>query len=156
MSITSVWSLGSSYPALLKKLRLKFINEEVSNFFLTTLKETIKFREDNKIKRNDFLQLLIQLKNKGQVEDENGDIIEEGTITLNEACAQAFVFFLGGSDTSATAMNFCLFELAVNLDIQEKLREEVMSTLNASGGKLDYEGMMSMKYMDMVINGKLF
>lgn len=34
------------------------------------------YREQNNIKRNDFLQLLIQLKNKGQIEDVDDD--EEG------------------------------------------------------------------------------
>lgn len=32
--------------------------------------DTITYREANGIKRNDFLDLLIQLKNKGSIEDD--------------------------------------------------------------------------------------
>jgi hypothetical protein len=33
------------------------------------IQETVSYREKNNIKRNDFMQLLIQIKNKGKVED---------------------------------------------------------------------------------------
>jgi cytochrome P450 family 6 len=43
------------------------------------VQETVEYREKNDMKRNDFMQLLIQLKNKGTVdseweaENQNGD-----------------------------------------------------------------------------------
>lgn len=149
-------STGVAFPNLIKILKIKVLNEEVHDFFLTSLTETILHREKHDVKRNDFLQLLIQLKKKGQMEDESGELINTGMITLNEACAQAFVFFLGGSDTSSTALTFCLLELMLNIEVQEKLRKEIMNTLKKDNEILSYEGIKDMKYMDMVINGKKF
>jgi cytochrome P450 family 6 len=37
--------------------------------------ETVNYRERNNITRKDFMQLLIQIKNKGKLDDEN-EILE--------------------------------------------------------------------------------
>lgn len=76
------------------------------------------------------------------------------TLTVEQIAAQCFVFFLAGFETSSTTMTFCLYELVQNLDIQEKLRNEINTVLEKHGGKLTYEAIMEMHYMDKVINGK--
>lgn len=50
-------------------------------------------------------------------------------------------------------MIFCLYELAQNMDIQEKLREEIVETLKENDGNLTYELMIKMKYLHMVVDG---
>lgn len=42
---------------------------DVSDFFLGAIRETMDYRENNNVKRNDFLQLLLQLKKCGQLSD---------------------------------------------------------------------------------------
>lgn len=58
-------------PGLMKILPMKsfhWLNYTIFNF----VKEVVDYREKNKITRNDFMQLLIQLKNKGEVnKDDN-------------------------------------------------------------------------------------
>ncbi|KAJ8965322.1 hypothetical protein NQ314_004216 [Rhamnusium bicolor] len=49
-------------------------------------------------------------------------------------------------------MSFAAYELAVNQDVQERLREEVYATFEECGGKLTYESLLKMKYMDMVVS----
>jgi cytochrome P450 family 6 len=51
-------------------------------------------------------------------------------------------------------MTFCLFELASNPDIQEKLRQEIYEVLKRHDNKLTYDSTMEMHYMEKVINGK--
>lgn len=51
-------------------------------------------------------------------------------------------------------MTFALYELALNFDIQEKLRDEIKSKLSEHDNKLTYEAMLEMKYLQMVIDGK--
>jgi cytochrome P450 family 6 len=60
-------------------------------------------------------------------------------ISMNSLAAQAFVFFLGGFETSATTMTFCMYELSLHQDIQDHLREEIDVVLQKHDDKLTYE-----------------
>ena len=57
-------------PVILDTLKLSTLDTDVSKYFRNMVKETVEYREKNNVKRNDFLQLLIQLKNKGLLDDE--------------------------------------------------------------------------------------
>lgn len=72
-------------------------------------------------------------------------------LTIDDITAQAVVFFLGGFDTSASLMCFTGYELAVNPEVQKKLKEEVLKTFHECNGKITYEKLLNMKYLDMVI-----
>jgi cytochrome P450 len=74
---------------------------------------------------------------------------------MNSLAAQAFVFFLGGYETSSTTMTFCLYELSLHQDIQDRLREEIDDVLQKYDGKLTYEGIQEMEYLDKVVSGKV-
>lgn len=52
---------------------MRTINSDISDFFLRAFRESIEYREKNKIRRNDFLDLLIQLKTKGRLEGVDSD-----------------------------------------------------------------------------------
>jgi hypothetical protein len=73
---------------------------------------------------------------------------------MDSLAAQAFVFFLGGFETSSTTMTFCLYELSLHQDIQDRLREEIDNVLQKHDGKLTYEGIQEMEYLDKVVSGK--
>jgi cytochrome P450 family 6 len=76
--------------------------------------------------------------------------------TDNLLASQAFIFFLAGFETSSTTLSFCLHELAVNSQIQERLREEIDSTLKKSEGKITYDGLQNMPYLDQVLDGEKY
>lgn len=48
-----------------------------------------------------------------------------------------------------------MYELAQNPDIQQKLRDEINAGLESNDGKLTYEILSNLKYLDMVINETL-
>jgi cytochrome P450 family 6 len=50
-------------------LQLRFTPKWASEFFLNLVKDTVQYREENDVTKNDFLQLLMQLMRKGYVED---------------------------------------------------------------------------------------
>jgi cytochrome P450 family 6 len=67
--------------------------------------------------------------------------------------AQAFAFLAAGFETSATTLSFALYELALQPNIQERLRAEMTQVLSKHQGELTYDGMNEMSYLDMVISG---
>ncbi|XP_970556.2 cytochrome P450 6a2 isoform X1 [Tribolium castaneum] len=134
--------LTSNFPELARKLGILAFPSEITDFFLKVVADTVKYREENNRSRNDFLQLLIDLKNSG-------------TLSLEEIAAQCFLFFLAGFETSSTTMTFALYELAQHQDIQDKVREEIDAVLKKYGGKITYEAIHDMKYMNQVIDETL-
>lgn len=78
--------LMTSFQKLALKLRMRFIPEDVSDFFLKTIKETVDYRAENNVERNDVMDLLIKIKNKEGSE----------AITFEELAAQCFIFFAAG------------------------------------------------------------
>lgn len=67
--------------------------------------------------------------------------------------ANSFVFFVAGFETTASTISYCLYELAMNPEIQVKLRE-IIKQRNETEGKLSYDTLKDLKYLDMVINGQ--
>nr|CAD7432091.1 unnamed protein product [Timema monikensis] len=144
------------YPSVASFLRVRSMVSGVTEFFQSVVRETIEYRETKDISRPDFMQLLIQLKNHGELQDDEPDkqallSTDKTSLTENEVTAQAFVFFFAGFETSSTTINFCLYELAMNQDIQARLRKEISLVLDQHDGKISYEAVQSMEYLDRVV-----
>lgn len=133
-----------NFRGLSRILGFKSFHEDVSDFFMKVVKDTVRYREENNIQRNDFMDLLIKIKNNGNVDD---------TLTVEEIAAQALLFFLAGFETSSTTLTYCLYELAINQNIQEKARSEIRRVLGNHNGKVTYESVLEMNYLDQIING---
>lgn len=140
-----------SFPNLARRLRMRIVPEDVHKFFMGLVEETIAQREQEQIKRNDFMEMLIELK-KGSFTLESGEVVKG--LHIGELAAQAFVFFLAGFETSSSTMSFCLYLLAQHIDIQNKLREDIESVLKKHDGELNYESIKAMRYLDQVLSGK--
>lgn len=50
-------------------------------------------------------------------------------------------------------MCFMAYELAVNQDVQQKLRLEIEEVNENCSGKITYDVLMGMEYLDMVVSG---
>ena len=73
---------------------------------------------------------------------------------MDVIAAQAFVFYLAGFETSSATMTFCLYELAMNPDIQERVRNEMDNVLDRHDGNITYEAISEMEYLDKVVSGE--
>ncbi|KAM7343836.1 putative cytochrome P450 6a13 [Cochliomyia hominivorax] len=142
-------------PALARKLRMKTFRDDVSEFFMKVVKETVDYRQKNHIKRNDFLDMLIEMKEQRDQLLKSGQKVDENDLTsglnIEQLAAQVMVFFLAGFDTSSTTMSFCLYELALNQEVQNKLRNEILEVLEQNDNEITYECIKEMKYLDMVL-----
>ncbi|KAG5892443.1 hypothetical protein JTB14_009851 [Gonioctena quinquepunctata] len=132
----------------LRALNFSVIGSKIRNFFYHMALETIKYREDNDIVRNDFMHMMVQMKN-GKLVDDNGRAT--GNLTMNEIAAQCFFFFLAGFETSSTTISFATYELSLHSEIQEKARKEIQEVLANYNNEITYEALMDMHYLEQVI-----
>lgn len=148
-----------SFPKeLLRWLRFRMFKRQPTNFFRGIVHDVVKYRKRNNVYRKDFIQLLLQIKkNKNLVDSENIDSNEEASsaLTVDELAAQAFIFYLAGFETSSTATSYVMYELALNQEIQDKVRKEIRDVLKKYNGEITYDAVMDMKYMKQVVDGKI-
>ena len=64
------------------------------------------------------------------------------------------MFFVAGFEISSATMTFCVYEMAVNPDIQERVRSEINTVLDKHGGNITYESISDMEYLDKVVSGE--
>ncbi|XP_011172186.2 probable cytochrome P450 6a13 [Solenopsis invicta] len=131
-------------PSLNKIFKMRFIPEHVDHFFRTLVADLMEQRRKDKIPRNDFLHLMAEL------ERAEGDKFDTEMLA-----GQAMSFVTDGYETSSSVMSYIGFHLASYPEVQEKLREEVMTVLNRYDGQITYEGLREMTYMDQVFNESL-
>lgn len=137
----SAWvrRLLDEYSKYGRMLHVKKIPDDIAAFFMKTVRDEVEYREKNDVTKNDLMDLLIELKNGN-------------AITFNELAAQAFVVFQAGFESSSSTLAFCLYELALNTEIQEKTRQ-IIRNAHEKYGQFSYEMMMDLPYLDQIIRG---
>ena len=83
----------------------------------------------------------------------NEETTVEGVSKLSdeEIIAQSIVFLLAGYETSSNTLSFTLYHLAVNPDVQDKLRKEIIEAMESNAKKPLYDVAQSIEYLDCVI-----
>lgn len=51
-------------------------------------------------------------------------------------------------------MTYALYELALNQTVQDRLRREINDVIERHNGKITYDGLMEMTYLDQVVYGE--
>ncbi len=64
-----------------------------------------------------------------------------------------FLLFIAGIETSSITLSCCLYELALNPDVQNKARQEIRNVTQNSELNLDVVS-NQLPYLDMIISGK--
>lgn len=77
----------SCYPDLARKLRMTCNKTSIIDFFHNAFIENMEYRENNNNNRNDFLQILIDLK-------------KTSSLTSSQIAAESFLFFVAGKKKS--------------------------------------------------------
>lgn len=160
-------------PRLMVRLGISPLDKEALHFFRDVTLQIIEERKRTGQVRNDFLQLLLDTA-KEQSDEQTlnvpekdiGDIAsnygDEGTqifknvsskhLSMTEVVGQCVIFFIAGYDTIATTLAFATYQLALNPEVQDRLRAEVDEALIDTGGEMTYDSIQSMKYLDNVIS----
>ena len=149
---------------------------EFKNHMIEIVKNLMEYREKNNVSRNDFIQLLMELRKTGKIRDD--DETEKGEnptnaatgsssisggastnsatkefITIEQCAAQVALSYLAGFDTTASAIANCLFELARAPDLMERLHAEIDNVLEKYDNVISYESINAMKFLDCCVLG---
>lgn len=134
-------------PKLVTLLKLKLFD---TSYLRRVFLETLFHREKTGFKRNDFVDLLISVR------DMFNDECKHGTkFDITCMVAQAITFFMAGFETTSNLVGFALYELSLSQDCQEKLRKEIMDFFLDDSTVITFETIQQMKYLDMVISETL-
>ncbi|XP_067207243.1 cytochrome P450 9e2-like [Linepithema humile] len=133
--------MNRNFPNIAKLFRIRVFSTKANNFFKNIVTSIVKARNEQGIVRPDMIQLMMEAKDQDH----------RPTFDINEITAQAFVFYLAGFDSVSRTMCFAAHEIAVNPNIQSKLKEEIEDVLKETNNKPTYEAINGMIYMDAVV-----
>ncbi|XP_070497937.1 probable cytochrome P450 6g2 [Chironomus tepperi] len=128
LELTAIFLL----PEITKFFNLKMFTKEGTEFMAKTIMHVMNEREKSKVRRNDLIDILIEMKNN-----------DEQPLEIETLISQAAVFFLAGYETSSGAATFALYEIAKCQDIQNRLRVELREALLKNQGELTYDIVMN-------------
>ncbi|XP_023934620.2 cytochrome P450 6B1-like [Bicyclus anynana] len=162
LSITRTFAqdLDLLYPGILKRFNFSFYIEELGNFFVNLVRDSMQAKNGVPSNRKDFIDLILEIKNQGDIlettkTEETVKLIDSVKLTDEVIAAQAFIFYAAGYETSATTVAFMLYELAMNPGIQDKLISELDEVLDRHDGNITYEIINELTYMEKVFNETL-
>ncbi|KAL0280662.1 UNVERIFIED_CONTAM: hypothetical protein PYX00_001886 [Menopon gallinae] len=154
--------INNVYPWFSKIIKFRLVPSEITDYFIGVLRETMNYRKENKIDKNDFLNYLMKIKetkaaNLAEVDEMKG-VVGYNTstgdnnieLTENVIAAQAMIFFLAGFETTSTTLSYCMYELALNPDIQKKMKEEIRKHLKIHK-EINIEFLHDLTYSEQVI-----
>ncbi|KAH8381943.1 hypothetical protein KR009_001109 [Drosophila setifemur] len=150
-------------PQMAKLLFSVGIQNKVGLAMLEIVKDTVEYREKHGIVRKDLLQLLMELRNTGKIEenDEKSFSIQKTpdghikTISLEAITAQAFIFYIAGQETTGSTAAFTLYELAQYPELLARLQTEVDETLAQNDGKITYDSLQKMEFLELCLQETL-
>ncbi|KAL5280353.1 CYP3A4.2 family protein [Megaselia abdita] len=145
------------FPQLERVFKLLNIKGETQEFMKKVVKETVEFREKNNVVRKDLMQMLIQLRNSGKINEEDDNwkfqTVSEDlkSMSMEKLSGQGFLFFAAGFETTSGTASYLLYELTQNPELRDRVVEEIEEVLAKYDRKLTYEGMQEMKLLDKCV-----
>lgn len=148
------------FPFLGKILpSFSFFPLDSMNFFKSAIEQVIAMRQNNMYPR-DFLALLLEAnigENEHHDEKAQPPKLQDAKkgLGLDSLIAQAVLFLAAGYESTSILLCFAVYQLAVDPEIQEKLAAEVEEVTSKHDGKITYEAVAEMTYLDMVVSETL-
>ncbi|GAB6026265.1 hypothetical protein CHUAL_012471 [Chamberlinius hualienensis] len=159
-------------PKLMELFEISMFSAKCLTYFEKVVHNVVNSRRSQNIRRNDFLQLLLD----AQEREKEGKLLEDnenGHVNKTEATddssvgwkqhkvldesglvANSILFLLAGFDTTANTISFASYLLALNPECQQKLKDEIDQAI-AKHGELTTDVILNLPYLEMVISETL-
>ncbi|KAM7343726.1 cytochrome P450 6u1 [Cochliomyia hominivorax] len=143
--------LAFCFPSMARLLQYRLYSLEATNYFQKLINDKLYEREYqyNQQSFTDFLQIWCDSR-KISTSSQAFNKLNNAEIT-----AQAFNFIPAGLDATTTTVSCCLYELALQPDIQDKARQEIREVLTKYHNKITEESIKEMVYLKQILNETL-
>lgn len=128
--------LHATFPLIRKLFPEPFTQPEFTTWFKSLLDHAVELRRSANIKRDDYLNFLIEL-------------IDKKNTPMEMIYSHAFTYFLDGFETTSHTLGNAINNLAESKACQERLRAEVKNYDHPIG----CDDLLQMPYLDAVLNG---
>ncbi|XP_047999082.1 cytochrome P450 6B2-like [Leguminivora glycinivorella] len=158
MNVRNVW------PNVYYLLGMRIFGDEVTNFFMNLIKGVFVSRNNTPGSRNDFIDFILGFKTNTCLTGDGIKSLKSGndvngkvSIPVDDEMlvAQTFVFFAAGFETSATTMNFTLYELSKHPEVLKRVQKEVDDYLVKTGGQVTFECISDLPYLEACVDEAL-
>ncbi|XP_050680810.1 cytochrome P450 9e2-like [Leptidea sinapis] len=130
-------------PKMITYLNISTFNHEATKKVVEMLQAT-KAKRRSTIRKNDFLQLMIDAAKKEKEKCKNSK--EKPLWDDDTIYAQSLLFLIASYETSSTLLSFAIHTLAVQPEIQEKLRKHIVEV--SAGKEMSYELLSQLYYLE--------
>ncbi|XP_077296728.1 cytochrome P450 9e2-like [Arctopsyche grandis] len=131
-------------PSLARFLRLRMVPKHIENELVEMARKVYESRKTIGFhKNNSFDSILLHNQSK------------DNSPTDLDIAGLIFAFLLDGTETSSGVAGFMLHFIAANPHVQKKMQEEIDQAAEANDGKLDYDTIHGLSYLDMVLSETL-
>jgi len=137
-----------TFPKLSKLLGIPNFPMKPVNFIANIIERTVAERMKTGYKRNDIIDVCIEEMKKNEDNDDFKEFVENKEAFL---MANALMLFFAGFDTQAITISQVLHNMVKNSDVQDRLCEEIDEALEKTNGKITYEILDDIPYLDWVI-----
>lgn len=120
------------------------------SYMIASAREILSQRKRTNLtgRHADLLQLMLDSEIK------NADGSSEH-LTEDEVVSNIILFMMAGHETTSSLLTFMTYSLAINPQVQKKLRSEICEAVARDSGELKYETLMTLPYLDAVVNESL-
>jgi len=147
--------LSAMFPMLervFEMLDWSMFTREFRNHLCSVVNSIIRVQSNASegVRRTDLMQQMLNKK----ISESEAKTATKG-LTHREIIGNSFIMLIAGYDTTTQSLNFLLYHLATSPDVQEKLREEIQASVERHEGKITYDTINDVKYLNQCINESL-
>jgi cytochrome P450 family 6 len=80
---------------------------------------------------------------------------ERKSLSYEQIAANVFIFYIAGNESSSSTISYTIYEMTQNEELMQRAQDDIKSTLLKYDGKLTYEAINDMKFIDLCIKETL-
>ncbi|XP_046980613.1 cytochrome P450 6k1-like [Schistocerca americana] len=146
-------------PQLFKLFPLTFTSEREETLLYFSTVQMMNERRQKGIVRADMVDTLMQLRTSANKKQSKSGADRKSSASTNHTemddetiVGNIVAFLIGGLDTSVSTMTYALYHLAVNQQIQDRVRLDIREAIFRHGGEFTYQALGAMNQLDCVID----